>query len=864
MPAECPFEIEKLKGWGFRPATLANWRDQGRVSLLPLQARAVRETGFLGGANLVVFAPTSSGKTFVAELAAVRQWEQGRKAVFLVPTKALAEEQFAYLDAAYSPLGIRTVIATRERRLHDGRILRGEFDFAVMVYEKLKAFLGAAPDLLKQLGLVAVDELQILGEGDRGSTVDLLLARIAALHGEVQLVALSAVLAENSRLADWLHADMLIARERPLELREGVFRLSDRTFLYREANSGREGEEPILPEGETPDYLPVLGGDEEDAYFPAALYLTEEFLAREEQVLIFVPTRHLSRMWAARLGHSLPGDPAEEALTALAGQEENHSRQLLEECFRHSVAYHNSDLPHELRLLVEREFNAGRLKVLVATSTLAQGVNLKVRNVLAVPVMLDRDPFTGGVRFVDLKRQLWRNMGGRAGRMVSSVGGACARQSCTCTRHTAPDKHSAGAECQCESGKGGGGAKYPFGRSILLAGQGAEEARLMREFVHADVEPLESAISGTSLGKLALDLVSTGPGFSFSELRRLLGNTYSARIGWGAFSGELDREIEKALQELRRGNLIRQAAQERFQPTGVGHAAAAYGITPDTVSEFRRWCLEWTTGETAGTRHASDLHDLEVLCLCAGSPDGEGFALAATAGEIRAQRYAAALSERRDFHLPSCGEPVRSRLLPGEGLPEASHSMLKKAFVAEAWISTRATYEIEQEFELFAGTISNLGSHLSWLAQALASIAQATRVPREVVARLGALARRLPEGLPEEAEELGELGVPGLARGHMLVLMNQGFASPDALADLEAGTLERWIPRDTAERLIGAAQELMEEKRREAENRPLWELVCDPASYPDLARDTCGRRLSPAEELDLPLVAEEDSRPADD
>ncbi|MCX8038934.1 MAG: DEAD/DEAH box helicase, partial [Candidatus Sumerlaeia bacterium] len=107
--------IESLISHGFSPRAIQTWRSQGVLELLPLQARALREFSLLRGGNLVVFAPTSSGKTFVAELAAVRHLEQGHKVVYLVPTKALAEEKFRQWLAAYRDLGIRIAIATRER-----------------------------------------------------------------------------------------------------------------------------------------------------------------------------------------------------------------------------------------------------------------------------------------------------------------------------------------------------------------------------------------------------------------------------------------------------------------------------------------------------------------------------------------------------------------------------------------------------------------------------------------------------------------------------------------------------------------------------------------------------------------------------
>ena len=99
--------FEHLRGHGFPHELVGVWTATHGDALLPLQERAVVTTGLLRGGNVVVSAPTSSGKTLVAEMAAMHHVTAGRKAVFLVPTKALAEEQFASLRATYSPLRVR-------------------------------------------------------------------------------------------------------------------------------------------------------------------------------------------------------------------------------------------------------------------------------------------------------------------------------------------------------------------------------------------------------------------------------------------------------------------------------------------------------------------------------------------------------------------------------------------------------------------------------------------------------------------------------------------------------------------------------------------------------------------------------------
>lgn len=779
---ELGMELDYLKAHGLSSRVIDNWKRHYTSTLLPLQAEVVSRTSLLAGnSNLIVFAPTSSGKTFVAEIAALKHIQNARRALFLVPTKALAEEQYARFHKVYSPLGLKVCVATRERTRHDTQILAGNFDMAVMVYEKFKAFLASAPQLLARLGIIAIDELQLLGDCERGTVVDLLLAKVLASGKPVQLLGLSAVVGENARLSHWLKSDFFVWRERPVELREGVFRLNDGVFVYREANSKAEGEEKLLegnePEAQGCEESPqryttrqsAIAPDPEHFHFGAVEALTQELASRGEQVLVFVPTRQMSRQWAFQLAQSLPLERADQALEELESHEPSHSRQLLEQCFERSVAFHNADLPHDLRTLVEQEFNAGALRVLVATATLAQGVNLTGRNVINVPVMVGNDVLTGSPAFVPISRQRLRNQGGRAGRFSSGE---------------------------------------TFGRSILVAEDEWEAQQMMRELVFADVEALEPPATRHSLQAMVLDLVQSGIATDIERLKELLLGTYAGMTGWGAFPHRFQADVEESLEQLEKAQLIQRRANGRLVPTGIGQASAAYGISVATSLEFADYC------RALGSRVPLEL---ELIMLCAFSSDAELFPLPVNAGELSAQKYPQLLSQRRDFRAEDMGESLRQKLHPEGGFNERGHSALKKAFLAEAWISDLPTAEIEEKYRVFAGTIANLGAHLCWLAQALGAIASNLGVNQESVEAIDQLAARLSDGVQPEGADLSQLGVRGLTRMHIAALIQEGFDTPQAVAEASEALLSHTLPPRLATQLHAAALDHVErQKQRES------------------------------------------------
>ncbi len=772
--------FEHLVAHGLSRRLIAAWEKAHGETLLPLQERAVVETSLLRGGNLVVFAPTSSGKTLLAELAAMARLEKGLKAVFLTPTKALAEEQYAQLRHKYLPLGTRVVIATRERTRFDSDILEGRFDIAVMVYEKFKALLTVAPQMLSHIGVVVVDELQLLGDPERGALVDLLMAKLISSPHPVQIVALSAVLGESARIASWLGGDFLLSRDRPVELREGVLRLTDGIFQYREATSGDEGEEQLLPAE------PHSQDDASDFHLEAIHKLARALVAAGEQLLIFVPTRHLSRQWAWQFSHDddFPTPTAtatarQELMDSLALHEESHSREILSQCCAKGVGIHNADVPAELRRLVENAFRSGGLRVLVATSTLAQGVNLLCRNVINVPVMVGADVWTGAPAFVPLTRRRFRNQGGRAGRFSG---------------------------------------KDIFGRSIVIAEDGGEAEQLMRDLVRGDPEPLDEPIRAADMDKLVLDLLACGMAATHDDLVEILMRTYTAHVAWPAQAPEPARMIEAALARLSKAGLVHMQADNNPAPSALGEAAAAFGIEPATAQFFAQWIAARLTEHDAFPAPSA----FEILVLCAFSRDGEMFPMPLTGPEKREHHYAHELAARGDIRLDDLPPPLHDLLSVYGGIGEKGQTALKKAFIAELWISAAPTADVEEGHRTFAGTISNLASHISWMAQSLAACAAAMGMANEITQDISQLAARLPDGVLPQGLSLARLEVSGLTRSFIADLIRAGFENPSDVAQATVEELSKITPPSLARRLHSLATDEQKRLAERRKDRGMW------------------------------------------
>jgi helicase len=131
--------------------------------------RGKKRYGVLDGQHIVASAPTSSGKTMVGELAALKSILDRRRALFLLPLRALVADKLRQFEAVYGPFGIRTIEATGETD-DITPLLRGHYDIGLLTYEKFAAIVLTHPHVLEQVGTVVVDEAQMIADPSRGRT----------------------------------------------------------------------------------------------------------------------------------------------------------------------------------------------------------------------------------------------------------------------------------------------------------------------------------------------------------------------------------------------------------------------------------------------------------------------------------------------------------------------------------------------------------------------------------------------------------------------------------------------------------------------------------------------------------------------
>ncbi len=379
-------KIEELKNYGI-PSHIVNiWKKDLSHDLLPIQEDAVKKYGILnwggneGGPmlyaptgandkksalrqdnnNLLVIAPTSSGKTFIGEMAVIAQAIHLRKTIYLVPLRALADEKYRHFKKLYNHYGIDTVISTRDRSEDDHNIISGDYDVAVMAYEKFNYFCLKCPRFLDIVSLVIIDEMQLINDLKWGPLLESMVNHIDTKNKNIKIIALSAFIENQEALLRWFPARILISYQRPVELRKGMVR--DGVFEYITSKKKENCKREVFFKPEAV----------RDNYFKDYLLETVKHLVKQgESVLIFFATCDETQKWAKWLASQLESPTASCALEELKEMEETLSRDELRETMEKGIAYYNKNLSWEERNLIEIYQKEGeiRLSVLQASWT---------------------------------------------------------------------------------------------------------------------------------------------------------------------------------------------------------------------------------------------------------------------------------------------------------------------------------------------------------------------------------------------------------------------------------------------------------------------------------------------------------------
>lgn len=158
--------------------------------------------------NLMIQGATSAGKTLLAELAVIDTLaHEHRRAIILVPLKSMVNERRKQFSSDMNPF-FRVYAASSDYMEYDERLIKGDYDVAVIVYEKFFAMLSQGNrQIMKNCGLLVVDELAMLSKEQRGPKLELALEIVRRNHPDTRIMCLATNDCSSDKICKWLNID---------------------------------------------------------------------------------------------------------------------------------------------------------------------------------------------------------------------------------------------------------------------------------------------------------------------------------------------------------------------------------------------------------------------------------------------------------------------------------------------------------------------------------------------------------------------------------------------------------------------------------------------------------------------------------
>ena len=240
----------------------------------------------------------------------------------------------------------------------------------MLTNEKMDSLIRHGIEWIDQIGLIVADEIHLIGDADRGPTLEVILTKLKDLENKPQILGLSATVTNSDEISEWLGCKLVSSEWRPVPLTEGIF----------------DGGTILWNNGESYEIESSIRGPPVD--------LSLDTIKNGGQSLIFAETRTRSASLATKgadavskfLSDSEKKDLEKISANLLNGNEHTDLIKTLAALLKKGVGFHHAGLNQNCREIIESEFRNGKIKLLASTPTLAAGVNLPARRVVIANV----------------------------------------------------------------------------------------------------------------------------------------------------------------------------------------------------------------------------------------------------------------------------------------------------------------------------------------------------------------------------------------------------------------------------------------------------------------------------------------------
>lgn len=391
------------------------------VELFPFQIEALVKS--MNPTGSVLALPTSSGKTKIAEINIMKTLLEDPTAVilYLAPFKSLAFEIEELLKKNLGSLGIKisnmygdgTESLFDEFLIEDSKVL-------IVTPEKAKMIIRNDDEIKSKLKLVILDEGHLIGTDIRFTRNELFYEELKYYVMKIsgKFLVLSAILPNSSDVAKWITQDdgnVYVLNQSINEKRYGVLLFNNRgnvSIKWRGKNSPFNHN--FVENLKLPRKV-VFPKDKRTAVMLSALKFSNSgkvliYLARKDMIKGYIQEYH--RILEYLEDNEWEGVCWKDYLISL--QTYYGENSIYEKVALKGIIIHHASLPNDLRIATEKLLRYSNPKIIIATNTLAQGVNIGVSTVIIAHYRMTRELITNGE---------FNNIIGRAGRSFIDVEG---------------------------------------------------------------------------------------------------------------------------------------------------------------------------------------------------------------------------------------------------------------------------------------------------------------------------------------------------------------------------------------------------------------------------------------------------------
>lgn len=312
--------------------------------------KAVIESGYLEDkSNYIISIPTASGKTVLGVLPALKTILNGGKAVYAAPLLSIQNEK------------VKEFRAFEEHGIKVGKH-PSSADLSVMVFESFDTLTRFSWNVLRDVDTLIIDEFHMIGEFNRGPTLEAAITRAKIINPNMRIIALSATLRNIEEIEGWLDGKCVEHYYRPVPLNKEV--LDAEMFNTKNKND-------------------------------VIVKVIEKAMKDNSQALAFVSTRRFTESLATYVAKKINKKLSKEQkikfkevsekileVPEKKGSQPTTTCIKLAESIEKGVAFHHAGLFNEQKEIIEDEFRNGNILMITATPSLMYGVNLPSKTVI--------------------------------------------------------------------------------------------------------------------------------------------------------------------------------------------------------------------------------------------------------------------------------------------------------------------------------------------------------------------------------------------------------------------------------------------------------------------------------------------------